>query len=152
MQPDPAGKTVASTQTIAWLEFECADGSTKLGVWDWVGEIYFSYIRAPRVLVRGDQGEISDSTVRYLEGPTEPMEFELRRLDAGVGGQPDTLEGVYHKGYLGGGEYLERNGLARGAAAPRLTDDELANAVTLAKMSECAPTPPALSRRHLAPK
>jgi hypothetical protein len=92
VQPDPAGKIVASTQTIAWLEFECADGSTKLGVWDWVGDIYFSYIRAPRVLVRGDQGEITDSTVRYLEGPTEPMEFELKRLDAGVGGQPDTLE------------------------------------------------------------
>ena len=62
VQPDPAGKIVASTQTIAWLEFECADGSTKLGVWDWVGNIYFSYIRAPRVLVRGE-GSLSWPTV-----------------------------------------------------------------------------------------
>lgn len=75
-----------------------------------VGDIYFSYIRSPRILVRGTRGEISDSKVRYLLGPTEPMEFDLQRVDAGIGGQPDTLEGVYFKSYVGGGEYLTKNG------------------------------------------
>ena len=158
----PEGKIAESKQTIAWLTFETDDGP-KLGVFDWTGDIYFSYIRTPRILVRGEQGEISNSSVRYLQSPTQPMEFEISRLDAGAGGQPDTLEGIYHKGYLGGGEYLETNSLASGAAQPRLTDDvrnlpalvlrrspptfpterlglaqELANAVTLAKMSEYA--------------
>ena len=78
VEPDPAGKTADSTQTIAWLTFDCDDGTKKLGVWDWVGDIYFSYIRTPRILVRGDQGEIRDTTVRYLMAPLDPMEFELQ--------------------------------------------------------------------------
>jgi hypothetical protein len=63
-------------------------------------------------------------------------------MDAGVDAfsTMDTHEGVYHKGIIGGTEYLSRNALSLGTAMPRLTDDELANAVTLAKMAEYVKT------------
>ena len=133
----PVDKLVNSTQTIAWLTFDTDDGE-KLGVWDWVGDIYFSYIRTPRIVVRGSHGEIVDKQVRYLLGPTDPMEYQLERVDAGIGGQPDTLEGLYFKSFVGGGEYLTKNAFAEDNQQPRLTDDELANAVTLVKMSQYA--------------
>eukprot|EP01043_Picozoa_sp_COSAG02_P057573 COSAG02_NODE_7013_length_3227_cov_16.960038_1_plen_358_part_00 len=133
----PGDKLVNSTQTIAWLAFDTDDGE-KLGVWDWVGDIYFSYIRTPRIVVRGTHGEIVDKQVRYLLGPTDPMEYQLERVDAGIGGQPDTLEGLYFKSFVGGGEYLTKNAFAEDDLQPRLTDDELANAVTLVKMSQYA--------------
>ena len=45
---------------------------------------------------------------------------------------------MYFKGYVGGGEYLTKNAFAENNQQPRLTDDELANAVTLVKMSQYA--------------
>lgn len=58
----------ASSQTLAWLEYNGHDGdggggsnsdsssrgTKKLGVADWCGDQYFSSIRSSRVLVRGD--------------------------------------------------------------------------------------------------
>jgi hypothetical protein len=64
-----------SEQTVAWLNFQMADGSPKFGVFDWTGEVYRSYIRATRLLVRGERGEIVDTTVRYLEDPATPVEY-----------------------------------------------------------------------------
>lgn len=72
----PAEETITqSEQTVAWLTFDCADGTQKLGIFDWTQEIYRSYIRATRLLVRGERGEIVDTTVRYLEDPATPVEY-----------------------------------------------------------------------------
>ena len=82
----------ASEQTLAWLE---ADG--RLGVYDFTGDQYFSWIRAPRVLVRGERGEINGTTVRRLLDARTPVTETLERRDAG---QDGNLEGHHHIGYL----------------------------------------------------
>ena len=49
-----------------------------------------------------------------------------------------TLPAADHKGMIGEGEYISRNSLGLGTAMPRLTDDELANALTLDRMASYA--------------
>lgn len=120
----PAEEKIAdSVQTIAWLDF-----GDRLGVYDFAGAQYMSWIRAPRVLLRGERGEIVDKTVRYLKDFETPLAFELVRSDAGPDG---NLEGHYHKGILAGDSWAYRNPFV----GARLTDDELAVATCLAGMS-----------------
>jgi hypothetical protein len=53
---------VQSEQQIAYLDF-----GKQLGVFDFTGDQYRSWIRSPRLLVRGDRGEISMTRARYLK-------------------------------------------------------------------------------------
>jgi predicted dehydrogenase len=124
--PPAEEKIVDSRQVIAYLDF-----GDRLGVFDFTGDQYFSWIRSQRVLVRGERGEIKDRELRYLEDFATPVELELRRVDAGQNG---NLEGYYHKGILAGGEWVYRNPFAPG----RLTDDEIAVATCLSKMAAYA--------------
>ncbi len=124
--PPTEEKLTNSGQTLAWLDF-----GGKLGVFDFTGDQYFSWVRSPRLLVRGEKGEINNETVRYLEDYLTPIEFDLQRMDAG---QKGNLEGYYHKGYLAGSEWVYRNPFA----PARLTDDEIAIATSLAKMGAYA--------------
>jgi hypothetical protein len=72
--------SAVSSQTLAWLQFD----NGKLAVCDWSGDQYLSSIRSSRVLVRGERGEINNSTVRYLVGVDVPaIEYDLRRVDVG---------------------------------------------------------------------
>ena len=119
-------KIVASTQTLAWFDF-----GDRLGVFDFSGDQYFSYIRSHRVLVRGQRGEINQTHVRHLLDFRTPMEFELQRVDAGHNG---NLEGYFHKGIVGGGRWWYENPFP----GARLTDDELAVAASLAHMAAYA--------------
>ncbi len=109
---------------IAWFEF---DG--KLGVFDFADAQYFSWIRAGRLLARGDRGEISDLDLRYLLDFRTPVQLELKRYDAGQNG---NLEGYYHKGITAGTEWVYRNPFV----PARLSDDEIAVATCLQKMAE----------------
>jgi predicted dehydrogenase len=111
-----------SQQVVATLEF---DG--KLGIFDFTDDQYFSWIRSPRVLVRGDKGEIMNTQVKYLQDFNTPVELDLRRVNAGEEG---NLEGYYLKGYLAGERWVYRNPFAPG----RLSDDEIAIATCLEKM------------------
>jgi hypothetical protein len=125
--PDRAGppnedRKVVTAQTIATLGF-----NDRLGVFDFVEDQYFSWIRSHRVLVRGDRGEISDLNIRYLIDFRTPMEAQLQRVDAGRTG---NLEGHYHKGYVGNGVWWYRNPFA----PARLSDDEIAIATCLESM------------------
>lgn len=115
-----------SHQVVATLDF-----GDKLGVYDFTSDQYFSWIRSPRVLVRGERGEINQQQVRYLQDYLTPVEQELRRLHAGHGG---NLEGYYLKGILLGEQDVYRNPFIPG----RLTDDELAVATCLEKMAQYA--------------
>ena len=121
--PPREDRTVDSPQLIAHLDF-----GDRLGVYDFADDQYFSYIRSNRVLVRGPRGEIHDSTVRYLKDFRTPVELDLRRIDAGYSG---NLEGLFHKGYLAGDEWVYRNPFA----PARLTDDEIAIATSLEGMA-----------------
>ena len=73
-------ESVSSSQTLAWLQFD----NGKLAVCDWSGDQYYSSIRSSRVLVRGERGEINNTTSRYLLDTSTPaVEFEIRRVDVG---------------------------------------------------------------------
>jgi predicted dehydrogenase len=125
--PPPAKKVVDSAQVIAHFAFE----NGKLGVFDFTGDQYFSYIRGPRLLVRGERGEISGETVRWLLDHQTGVELPLVRQDTGHGG---NLEGYHHRGYTLGAEYVYANPSAPG----RLADDEIAIATALDKMASYA--------------
>ena len=113
-----------SRQVIANLRF-----GDKLAVYDFTDDQYFSWIRSPRTLVRGDKGEINNFEVKYLHDFQRPVEATLRRTYAGHDG---NLEGFYLKDILLGDEYVYRNPFIPG----RLTDDEIAVATCLYKMHE----------------
>jgi len=113
-----------ATQVIAHFEWE-----NQLGVYDFCGEQYFSWIRAPHVLIRGERGEIHNQTVRRLLDFQTPLASELRREVAGEGG---NLEGHHLKGYSVGDDWIYRNPLAPG----RLSDDEIAVACCLEGMAK----------------
>ncbi len=122
--PPAAEKIAQSVQTIAHLDF-----GDRLGVYDFTGDQYFSWIRGPRVLVRGERGEISNARVRYLQDFRTPIELELLRRDAG---HASNLEGYYHKGILAGNRWAYRNPYQ----PARLSDDEIAVATCLDKMGQ----------------
>ncbi|OKP81962.1 oxidoreductase [Paenibacillus helianthi] len=122
--PPSAEVPVQAVQTLATLDF-----GDMLGVFDFTGEQYFSWIRGNRVLVRGERGEIRDHDVSWLQAYDTPLYSKLRRIDAGHGG---NLEGFYLKGIMADGEWLYKN--PYGPA--RLSDDELAIAESLTRMQQ----------------
>ncbi len=125
VDPPPPDTLVKSRQVLAFLRF----ASGRVGVCDFAGDQYFSWIRSPRVLVRGTHGEINQTEVHYLIDSQSPVHVNLQRVDAGQGG---NLEGFYHKGFLVGQEWIYRNPVPEG----RLADDEIAVATCLLRMEE----------------
>lgn len=124
--PPAAHHIVESVQTIAFFDF-----GDRLGVYDFTGDQYFSWIRSPRLLVRGEAGEINNFDVRYLRDYRSPVETQFKRVNAGHDG---NLEGFHLKAILCGDEYAYRNEFAPG----RLADDELAIAECLSRMADYA--------------
>ncbi len=114
----------ASEQIIGWFDF---DGC--LGVYDYTEDQYFSWIRSPRLLIRGERGEIHNNTVRFLPDFNAPVAVKLTRRDTGHGG---NLEGLYHAGITFGDDWVYRNPFI----PARLTDDEIAVATCLQRMAE----------------
>jgi len=122
-EPGPAEeKLMESSQVIAQLRF-----GDKLGVYDFTGEQYFSWVRSQRLLVRGERGEINNFDATYLADFKTPVPVRFERQDAGHGG---NLEGHHLKGYVAGGEWWYRNPFA----PARLFDDEIAVASCLEAM------------------
>ena len=117
-----AEKLIESRQVIAHLRF-----GDKLGVYDFTGEQYFSWVRSQRLLVRGEKGEINNLDATYLADFKTPVPLRFERQDAGHGG---NLEGHHLKGYVAGGEWWYRNPFA----PARLFDDEIAVASCLEAM------------------
>jgi predicted dehydrogenase len=107
--------------------FVLFDFDKKWGLLDFTNEQYFSPIRSSRILLRGEQGEIANSDVRYFIDHKTPMEYSLRRIASGIEG---GLNAPHVIGYSGGGQWYYRNPY-EGA---RLNDDELAVAGILEGM------------------
>lgn len=122
--PPTEPRSTPSTQTIAWL-----DWGSRLGVFDFTGDQYFSWVRGQRLLVRGDRGEINNHTANYLRDYLTPIEVVFQRKNAGPNG---NLEGFYLKGIIAGERWWYANPTAPG----RLSDDEIAIATSLIKMAE----------------
>ncbi|MFC1582380.1 Gfo/Idh/MocA family protein [Planctomycetota bacterium] len=126
-QGPPSEETVTdSVHELAWFDFK-----GKLGVFDFTGDQYFSWIRNERVLVRGERGEIINKRVTYLKDFLTPISLDFIRHEAGPGG---NLEGNYLKGIQLGEEWLYTNP-CKPAALP---DDEIAIAACLLKMAKYA--------------
>lgn len=125
----PKERTVAdSGRVIAQLDF-----GDRLGIYDFTGDQYFSWIRSPRLMVRGEEGEINHDRVRLLQDFRTPVDFTLARQETG---QEANLEGRHLRAVLGGGEILYQNPFA----PARWNDDEIAVATSLAKMKTYAET------------
>ena len=122
--PQATESIEGTQQQLAWFDF-----GDRLGVFDFVGDQYFSPIRGRRVCVRGERGEIIDDTVRFLQDHTTVIESPFIRHDAGPLG---NLEGNYHKGYTVGEEWIYTNPLAPG----ELSDEEIAIGDCLLKMAD----------------
>lgn len=125
--PDRAGwpeeeALVESVQQVVQLR----SGLT-WGVYDFSFDQYFSPIRGPRWLLRGERGEICQGEVRTMKDFCTPVAEELRRVESGQGG---SLTGKYLEGILCGGEWVYRNPLA----PARLTDEEIAIGTCILKM------------------
>lgn len=116
-------KIVDSVRTVAQLDY-----GDRLGIFDFTGDQYHSWVRSPRLMVRGEEGEINQTTVRLLQRFDTPFQFELVRRDTGQAG---NLEGYSHRTISGGGEVLYRNPFP----AIRWNDDEIAVATSLARMA-----------------
>ena len=123
--PPTEEKLGDEAQTIAHFDF----ASGKLGIFDFMGAQYFSWIRGNRLLVRGERGEIDGETVRWLHDFHTPISLRLQRHDTGFSG---NLEGMYHRGYTAGAEWLYHNPFIPG----RLSDDEIAIADCLQRMAD----------------
>jgi hypothetical protein len=121
-------KIIASRQVIARLQF-----GDKLGVYDFTGDQYFSWVRSQRLLVRGEKGEINNLDASYLADFQTPIHLRFERRDAGHHG---NLEGYCHQGYLAGESWLYRNPFR----PARLADDEIAVASCLEAMQHCVET------------
>ncbi len=122
--PPDQERLVESEQVVAFL-----DAGDRLGVYDFTPDQYFSWIRASRVLIRGERGEIADRSVRTLLDHRTPIVADLVRHDSG---QEGNLEGLHHTGYTLGDEWVYRNPFA----PARLADDEIAVATCLAGMAD----------------
>lgn len=119
-------RIVNSSRVTARLEY---DG--KLGLIDFAKEQYFSWIRASRLQVRGDRGEITDERVSSLTDFRTPSWYPIERVDLGHG---TNLEGLTLRGLIARGRWVYTNDFA----PARLTDDELAIATCLVRMFEYA--------------
>lgn len=125
----PSGETVRdSDQQLAWFDFP-----GKLGVFDFTGDQYFSWIRNERILVRGERGEIMNRQLTYLKDYRTPINLEFVRHEAGEDG---NLEGNFLKGLQLGEEWVYTNPLVPAA----LTDEEIAVGTCLLRMADYVET------------
>ncbi|WP_187326828.1 Gfo/Idh/MocA family protein [Martelella lutilitoris] len=113
---------VAACQTIATFDF-----NGKVGVYDFAEAQHRSRIRAPRITVRGERGEITPERADYLIDARRPVTVELARVDKG---HFMNFEGYHHHAIMAGGRYVYENPFP----GPHLTDDEIAVATCLQNM------------------
>jgi len=124
----PPAEAVIDTehQVFAYLDF-----ADKLGVYESTSGQVRSWIRAGRVLIRGERGELNMSDLRYMRDFRTSVRLELQRIDTGQDCNPETY---YHRGIMAGERWLYENPFADIA----LGDDEIAGATLMRKMAEYA--------------
>ncbi|QQM30172.1 Gfo/Idh/MocA family oxidoreductase [Martelella lutilitoris] len=113
---------IEANQTIATFDF-----GDRIGIYDFAESQHRSRIRAPRITVRGERGEITPERATYLIDERTPMSVELARMDKG---HFTNFEGYHHHAIMAGGRYVYENPFP----GPHLTDDEIAVATCLQNM------------------
>ncbi len=114
--PDAEG-TKESGQAIAVMDF-----GGRTAVFDFNDDQYFSPVRRQRLTVRGERGEIIDSTAVYMQDYLMPVSVTFQRIETG---------GVF-EGIQADGEWVYRNPFA----ATPLDDEDIAVGACLLKMAE----------------
>ena len=120
----PPDRLEESHQVLALFEFD----SGQSGLFDFTWDQYRSWVRGPRVLIRGTRGEIVQDRITWLRDTQTPLSLPLERVD---GGQLGNLEGYHHHGFRVGEEWVYRNP----TLPARLSDDEIAAADCLLRMA-----------------
>lgn len=113
-------------QIFAYLDFP-----GKLGVYEFTSAQVRSWIRAGRIVMRGERGELNNAELRYMQDFRTSVRLDVQRVDTGIEGNPETY---YHRGYMAGERWLYENpypGVAMG-------DDDIAGAVMMQRMAEYA--------------
>ncbi len=110
-------------------QFAFLDFGGKVGFYDFETSQHRSWARSQRVMARGERGEINNDSVKYLKDYTTPIEFSLKRMQAGEG---TNLEGFFLKGILAGEDWVYVNPFLPAS----LNDDEIAVATCLVKMRD----------------
>lgn len=126
----PEKEKIAPSKAQLISTFDFGD---RLGVCDFTGDQYQSFIRGKRFLVRGERGELTGEKAVYLKDQVTPIETRIVRH---AGGADGDLHGNYLKGVQFGDEWLYRNPFA---PAP-LTDEEVAIGECLLRMNDCVET------------
>lgn len=111
-------------QTIAVFDF---DGRT--GVYDFEADQHRSWIRSQQILIKGTRGEINNTSIQYLKDYLTPVQSDFKRVNMG---ENENLEGYGLKGIIADSEWHYINPFLNN----RLTDDEIAVASCIVKMSE----------------
>ncbi|MDR1905287.1 MAG: Gfo/Idh/MocA family oxidoreductase [Treponema sp.] len=87
-------------------QFALLDFGGKLGIYDYADSQVRSYVRSEHIAVRGERGEISDQTVRWLVTNKDFRSYTYERLYAG---NKTNLEGFFFRGLMGAGDWLYKN-------------------------------------------
>ena len=127
--PDRDGPPKSESTRPSRQQLACFDWGDRLGVFDFTGDQYFSWIRNERLLVRGERGEIINEHATWLADYLTPISADFIRREAG---QCGNLEGKHLKGYLLGGDWIYVNP----CGDARLADDEIAIATSLMGMAD----------------
>lgn len=122
------GGFITPTDVNSQQKITVFDFGDKTAIYDFNFEQYFSDIRASRVVIRGTNGEIINNTCTYLKDGI-PHSFEIRR---NAFGSEESLDGFALLNIAGNGEVFYTNPFKNA----RLSDEEIAIATCLVKMSE----------------
>jgi len=124
-----AAKISENLQTTAILKFE--NGKTAL--YNFEMNQHRSWIRTPIIQIKGDLGEIFNETLKYLVDYQTPIETKIQRVNLG---ENQNVEGFGLKGIVAANAWCYNNPYPNS----RLTDDEIAVAVCLEKMTHYVKT------------
>ncbi|MBC7766111.1 MAG: Gfo/Idh/MocA family oxidoreductase [Hyphomonadaceae bacterium] len=110
-----------------YVFFEFENG--KVGVHNFSGVQYHSWIRGRRINLQGTHGEIIDNTVRFMAQAKDPAKIDLLRIECG--GQGDN-DGKFLRSIMFGEKVVYQNPYT---PAP-LADDEIAVAHCMEMMAD----------------
>jgi hypothetical protein len=109
-------------------DFALFDFNGKLVNYNYENNQIRAFVRSPHICVRGERGEISDRTVRWLAGHKDFRTYTWERL---YGGAQSNMEPLHFRGLMGEGRWLYRNPYPY----TRLSDEEIAVATITEKMA-----------------
>lgn len=123
--------TTTTERTHALVDF-----GDRVGVYDFAGTQYWSYVHRHHVLLRGRDGEIADEQITRVSGSEDTLSDTFTRQATGTEG---NMAGTHLRGIAAAGQWWWRNPFP----GARLFDDEVAVATLMELMARYASGGPA---------